>query len=140
MKKLILVGLAAGLAFSLSGCATFFEHSVARDALYYELQRDLAAMKEQRACELRAKDGEEIMLSGVESFTCFGGGNQVAEADLRVSPAWHFLSQNSGILGMLGLSYLLMPTGIGEAFQVAPAPEVVQIPTQVLEPQVIFAP
>jgi uncharacterized protein YceK len=137
MKKLVLVVLTVGLVFSLSGCATFFEHSVARDALYYELQRDLAAMKEQRACELRARPGMDIVLSGVESFTCFGGGNQVAEADLRTSPAWHYLSQNSGILGMLGLSYLLMPTGIGEAFQVAPAPEVVQIPTQVVNPVIV---
>jgi hypothetical protein len=132
--RVLLVLLAV---FLLSGCATFFEHSVARDALYYELQRDLAAMKEQRACEIRAKPGEEIMLSGVESFTCFGGGNEIATADLRTSPAWHYLSQNSGILGMLGLSYLLMPNGIGEAFQVAPAPEVVQIPTQVVNPVVV---
>jgi hypothetical protein len=77
------------------------------------------------------------MLSGVNSFECFGnsggGDNEITQ---RISPAWNFLSQNSGILGMLGFSALMFPNGLNPAPAVV-QPEVIQIPTQVIEPVIV---
>ena len=127
MKKLILVLLAVVLGFTLTGCA--FEGqtraSTERDLALYGAK--LEAIKAQKPIfEMVAFPGEEIMLSGVERISVYGaqeGGDAIQQ---RISPFWHSINQNAGILGMLGLGYLMFPSGMPG--------------TQVLEPTIVETP
>ena len=143
MKKLILVVLAVGLPFVLAGCAPeIIRAGAERDAVLYGAQIEMERTRlETPACRIVAAPGEEIMLSGVAEFSCYasagGGDNDIKQ---RISPAWNFLSQNSGILGILGWSAIMYPSGISSGVQTitTPAPEVVR--PEIVRPEVIFAP
>ena len=140
-QRLILGLLAAPALLALSGCtAEIIRAGAERDAVLYSSKIAMEATRVNvPACRLVAKPGEEIMLSGVQEFACFGGsGGGDNEITQRVSPAWNFLSQNSGLLGMLGFSALMFPDGLNPAPTFV-QPEVVTIPTQVIEqPFVVF--
>lgn len=151
MRKMLLVVFLMLLPF-LSACTPqIIRAGAERDMVLYNAQTahksisvaERIALANIPACRLVAKEGEEIMMSGIEVFECYGGVQVAAgESDgiqQRVSPAWSFLNQNSAILGMLGFGALMFPNGLNPA----PAfvqPEVIQVPTQVIRPEVIFAP
>jgi hypothetical protein len=138
MKKMILVVLAIGLPFLLTGC---FEAqtraSTERDLALYGAK--LEAIKNQKPIfELVAKDGEQVTLSGVERLTVYGsqeGGDAIAQ---RVSPFWNFVNQQSGILGMLGLGYLMFPQGMPGTQIVEPT--IVETPNPLIVDPVIVTP
>lgn len=138
MKKILLVLVLLSLPL-LSACAPeIIRAGAERDMALYSSQIAMEATRlNVPACRLVAAPGEEIMISGVSEFACFGGSsggdNDITQ---RVSPAWNFLSQNSGILGMLGFSALMFPNGLNPAPAVI-QPEVIQIPTQVIEPVIV---
>ena len=139
MNKVKVLTLAIAALLLLPGCtAEIIRAGAERDMALYSSQIAMEATRVNvPACRLVAKPGEEIMLSGVSEFACFGGssgaGNEITQ---RVSPAWNFLSQNSGILGMLGFSALMFPSGLNPAPAVV-QPEVIQVPTQVVNPLVV---
>jgi len=140
MKKLILVVLAVGLPLLLSGCAPeIIRAGAERDAVLYGAQIEMErARLETPVCKLVAVPGEEIMLSGVAEFSCYAGGSG-SDSDIkqRISPVWNFMSQNAGILGILGWSWLMYPDGISSGVQTVttPAPQVVR--PEIVSPTVV---
>jgi hypothetical protein len=137
VKKILAVLFAFAFPF-LAGCTPeIIRAGAERDMALYSSQIAMEATRiNVPACRITAKPGEEIMLSGVESFECFGnssgGYNEITQ---RISPAWNFLSQNSGILGMLGFSALMFPNGLqAQVVQ----PNVVNTPNPlVVEPLIV---
>ena len=143
MKKLILVVLAVGLPFVLSGCAPeIIRAGAERDAVLYGSQIELARTKaegQRPACSFVAAPGQDMAFAGVERIECWGsdGGSGDVEITHRVSPIWNFMSQNSGILGILGWSAIMYPDGISSGVQTVttPAPQVVR--PEVVTPLVV---
>jgi len=139
MKKILLVLVMLSLPLMSACTPEIIRAGAERDAVLYSSQIAMEATRiNVPACRLTAKPGEEIRISGVDEFACFGGSgggdNEIAQ---RISPVWNFLSQNSGILGMLGFSALMFPSGLNPAPAIGPSPEVVTIPTQIVNPVVV---
>ena len=142
MKKLLAILFAFMFPF-LAGCAPeIIRAGAERDAVLYGAQIEMERTRlETPACRIVAVPGEEIMLSGVAEFSCYAsagaGDNDIKQ---RISPIWGFMSQNSGILGILGWSAIMYPSGISSGVQTitTPAPEVVR--PEIVRPEVIFAP
>ena len=142
MKKLLAILFAFMFPF-LAGCTPeIIRAGAERDMALYSSKIAMEATRiNVPACRITARPGEEIMLSGVETFECFGGsGGGDSDIEQRVSPIWNFLAQNSGILGILGWSAIMYPSGISSGVQTitTPAPEVVR--PEIVRPEVIFAP
>jgi hypothetical protein len=143
VKKLILVVLAVGLPFVLAGCAPeIIRAGAERDAVLYGSQIELARAKaagQRPACLFVAAPGEDIAFAGIERIECWAseGGSGEVEIVQRVSPVWNFMSQNAGILGILGWSAIMYPDGISSGVQTVttPAPEVVR--PEVVNPLVV---
>lgn len=135
MKNIILAAaIVVASSFALTGCfAEQTRASTERDMALYGAQ--VAALQAKKPTfELVGVPGEPIVLSGVSSLTVWGDEGGESQIQQRVSPFWGFVNQNSGILGMLGLSYLLMPNGVADAFKVV---EPTQMPTQVIRPEIV---
>ena len=134
MKKLPLIALAAALPLALSGCAPeIIKAGAERDAVLYGSQIELARTKaegQRPACSFISAPGQDMAFAGVERIECWGsdGGSGDVQITQRVSPIWNFMSQNSGILGILGWSAIMYPNGISSGIQTVttPAPEVVR--------------
>ena len=143
MRKLILVVLAILFAFTLSGCAPeIIRAGAERDAVLYGSQIELARAKaegQRPACSFVAAPGRIMTFAGVERIECWASENGSGEVEIvqRISPAWNFMSQNAGILGILGWSAIMYPDGIGSGVQTVttPAPQVVR--PEVVNPLVV---
>jgi len=140
MKKLLLIAFAVILPFALSGCTPeIIRAGAERDMALYSSQIAMEATRVSvPACRLVARPGEEIMLSGVQEFACYGGSSGGSnEITQRISPIWNFLAQNSGILGILGWSAIMYPDGISSGVQTVttPAPEIVR--PEVVRPEIV---
>jgi hypothetical protein len=139
MNKVKVFILAAVVVFAASGCTPeIIRAGAERDMALYSSKIAMEATRlNVPACKIVAQPGKEIVISGASEFSCYGGssgdGNQITQ---RISPIWNFLSQNSGILGMLGFSTLMFPNGLNPAPSIV-QPEVIQIPTQVIEPVIV---
>lgn len=135
MKPLLIV-LALAFVIFLSGCTPeIIRAGAERDMALYSSKIAMEATRiNVPACRITAKPGEEIMLSGVESFECYGGAGRGGDTEItqRISPVWSFLSQNSGILGMLGFSALMFPNGLN------PAPSVIS--PEIVNPVIVETP
>jgi hypothetical protein len=100
------------------------------------------------ACRLVAREGEEIMLSGVEVFECYGnlvmGSGSDNQITQRVSPAWDFLhSQGNNIFGAVTMCLVFGACGLGGESalpSVGPSPQFIEVRPEVVRPEVIFAP
>ena len=142
MKKILAVLFAFAFPF-LAGCTPeIIRAGAERDMALYSSKIAMEATRlNVPACRITARPGEEIMLSGVETFECYGGGGRGGDAEItqRISPIWNFLSQNSGILGMLGFSALMFPNGLNPA-PATIAPEIVQTPDPLIVNPVIVRP
>jgi hypothetical protein len=138
MKKLLLVAFAVILPFALSGCIpSIIKASADRDQVF--IDGKLAAIEAQKPIiEITARPGQDIVLSGVESFTVWGNTAGPDAITQRRSQFWDWMANNSGIVGMLTFSWLMFPNGVSDSFKVV---DPVQMPTQVIDqPTVIFAP
>ena len=143
MKKLVLVALAVALPLTLSGCAPeIIRAGAERDGELYGAQIELARVKgenQRPACSFVAAPGQDMAFAGVERIECWGsgGGSDDVQITQRVSPIWNFMSQNAGILGILGWSAIMYPDGISSGVQTVttPAPEVVR--PEIVAPTVV---
>jgi hypothetical protein len=134
MKPLLIV-LALVFVVFLQGCTPqIIRAGAERDAVLYGAKIEMErARLETPACRLVAVPGEDIKISGVSEFACYGGsGSGDKEITQRVSPIWNFLAQNSGILGMLGFSALMFPNGLN------PAPSVIS--PEIVNPVIVETP
>ena len=137
IRKILLASL---FPIALSGCtAEIIRAGAERDAVLYSSQIAMEATRVNiPACRLVARPGEQIVLSGVQEFACYGGssnsGNEITQ---RISPAWNFLAQNSGILGMLGWSAIMYPEGIGSGVQTVTTPAPTVVRPEIVRPEII---
>lgn len=143
MKKLILAALAALMVLSTVGCTPeIIRAGAERDMALYSSKIAMEATRlNVPACRIVAREGMDIVISGAQSFECYGNsGGGDNDIEQRISPVWNFLAQNSGILGILGWSAIMYPNGISSGVQTitTPAPQVVN--PEIVRPEVIFVP
>ena len=126
-------------ALTLAGCATTADVDMAR--AHYEAQ---TAANERPIMHLKARDGEDMVLVGVDELTVYGGRAEVAAYRQQHHPAWSIL----GDALRLGLPIYLggraavdLADTVGRRVgDVARDVTVVEQPEPVQQPAPIFAP